>query len=141
MAWISQDYINNLIGSSTRAAVAPSTSVFNQFEATARVKVISVLQHAGYASPGTSLTDNLDSTHFLRMLCAAQWCREAFGARKGVKFPPSITDGFDLLNAVWEKKIPVPGMVPSTADGYGGSRFTSSAARPQQFSRSKLRGF
>lgn len=144
MAWIDTTYVDNLIGSSTRAAVAPNTAVFNQFEGVARVKVLAVLQHAGYASPGTALTTGLDSTHFLRMLAAAQWCREAFGNRKGVKFPPAITDGFDLLNAVWDKKIPVPGLSPSTADGYGGSRFsptTGTGARPQQFSRSKLSGY
>lgn len=144
MAWLTTTYVDNVIGSTTRSAVAPSTAVFNQFEATARVKVIAVLQHAGYASPGTSLTTGLDSTHFLRMLCAAQWCREAFGARKGIKFPPAITDGFDLLNAVWDKKIPVPGLSPSDEDGYGGSRFSATSgdsSRPQQFSRSKLAGF
>jgi hypothetical protein len=143
MAWIDQTYVSNLIGSDTRAAVAPSTAVFNQFEASARVKVIAVLQHAGYASPGSALTTGIDSTHFLRMLCAAQWCREAFGNRKGVKFPPAITDAFDLLSAVYEKKIPVPGMQPSASGGYGGSRFSSvsgSSGRPQQFSRSKLTG-
>jgi hypothetical protein len=144
MAWLTTGYLDNLIGSSTRSAVAPSTAVFNQFEATARVKVIAVLQHAGYSSPGTALTTGLDSTHFLRMLCAAQWCREAFGNRKGVKFPPAITDAFDLLNAVYDKKLPVPGMSPSTADGYGGSIFSATSgtsARPQRFSRSKLSGF
>lgn len=142
--WVDQTYLDNCISSGTRQAVAPSTAIFRQFEASARVKVIAILQHAGYASPGTALTTGLDSTHFLRMLCAAQWCREAFGNRKGIKFPPAITDAFDLLNAVYEKKIPVPGMSPATADGYGGSRFsatTGDSARVQQFSRSKLAGF
>ena len=144
MAWLTTTYVDNLIGQSTRAAVAPTTAVFNQFEGVARVKVIAVLQHAGYASPGTALTTGSDSTHFLRMLAAAQWCREAFGNRKGVKFPPAITDGFDLLSAVWDKKIPVPGLSPSTADGYGGALFSAtsgSGGRPQQFSRSKLSGY
>jgi hypothetical protein len=138
MAWLTMSYVDNAIGAPTRQAVAPSTAVFNQFEQTARVKVIAILQHAGYASPGTSLTTGLDSTHFLRMLCAAQ-----FASRKGIKFPPSAEDGFALLSAVYEKKIPVPGMSPSTSDGYGGSQFsatTGTSGRPQQFSRAKLAG-
>jgi hypothetical protein len=144
MAWISTGYLDNLLGQSTRLAVAPTTAVFDQFEGSARAKVVAVLQHAGYASPGTALTDGSDATHFLRMLASAQWCREAFGNRKGIKFPPAITDAFGLLDAVWDKKIPVPGLQPATADGFGGSRFSATSgtnAREQRFSRSKLSGF
>lgn len=139
--WLSVQYVDNLIGAQTRAAVAPTDPVFRQFEETARAKVIAVLQHAGYASPGTSLPTSGDAAAFLRMLCAAQWCREAFGNRKGISFPPSITDAFELLNAVYDRRIPVPGMHPSSADGYGGSRFSSRRDRPQVFSRRQLRGF
>ena len=144
MPWIDTAYVDNLIGQTTRLAVAPTTAVFNQFEGTARIKVAAVLQHAGYTSPGTSLTEGQDSTLFLRMLSAAQWCREAFGNRKGIKFPPAITDGFNLLDAVWDKRIPVPGLEPRAEDGYGGSRFTSTSGesgRPQVFSRRNLTGF
>lgn len=144
MAWIDTTYVDNLIGSTQRTAVAPSTSVFNQFESSARSNVIAVLQYAGYASPGSTLTSGTDATAFLQMLCAAQWCRSAFGNRKGLKFPPAITDAFELLNAVYEKRLPVPGMQPSTVGGYGGIRAsatTGDSARAQEFSRSKLSGF
>ena len=141
MAWIDSGYVDNLIGSTQRTAVAPTSTVFNQFEASARVKVIAVMLYAGYPSPGETLTAGTDTTAFLQLLASAQWVREAYGNRKGIKAPPAVDDAFNLLAAVYEKRIPIPGLTPTSTGGYGGSRFSRSsgtAPRPQQFSRSKI---
>ena len=142
--WVSRTYANIAVGTAVMNAIAPTTAVFNQYEHSARSKVLAILAHAGYESPGTALTDGTDSAAFLRSVCVAQLCREAAGNRKGITFPVAVTDAFELLNAVYEKRLPVPGMTPSTSAGYGGVKIsagTGSAARPQVFARGKLTGY
>lgn len=148
MAWITAGYVKAAITTATYNAVAPSTAVFTQFEAGARAHVSAVLQYAGYSSPGDSLTAGTHTTAFLQRLALGVWCRDVFAARKGIKhpLPEAAASALSTLEAVYEKKLPVPGGTPSTRDGYSGGQFSptnasSTDGRPQQFSRSKLSGF
>lgn len=144
MAWVSLTFMRVHVGTAAFNAVVPSQSVHDQFELGARATVLSVLQHAGYDSPGDTLTDGTAATGFLRKLCAAQLFREACGSRKGIRMPAAVTDGLELLAGVYEKRLPVPGMTPSVSAGYGGtvvSPSTGTSARPAQFTRAKLAGF
>jgi len=74
--------------------------------------------------------------------------RDAFQFRKGIRLPfdPSgtISEALFRLDALYNKKLPIPGMEPDTLAGYGGnisSPTTGTNARPSYFGPGKLRGF
>lgn len=144
MAWLTRTFVNLQVGTSFASAVAPSTAVFSQYELSARAFVLSVLQYAGYESPGTALTDGTVTTAFLRKLTVAQWCREASAYRPGIEFPKAIADDLGKLQAVYDRRLPVPGMTPSSDGGFGAvlsSPTSGTDARPQVFAPSKMTGF
>jgi hypothetical protein len=142
--WITTTFVDLQVGTAFRSALAPSTASFNQYELSARSFVESVLQYAGYASPGTALTDGTIATAFLRKLTVAQWCREASAYRPGIEFPKAIADDLALLQSVYDKRLPVPGSTPTSDGGYGAtltSPTTGPNARPQVFAPSKMTGW
>ncbi len=151
MAWVDQTYMNYFIGATQTtnlfAGSTPGTydsSVFAQFEAGARSTVVSVLQYAGYPSPGSTLTAGSDATAMLQKLVAAVMVRDAYSIRRGVNQATreGINETLGLLDAIYNKKLPISGMEPSSANGYGGVQFSptseySTNARPRVFN---LRG-
>lgn len=154
--WITTTYVTNLIGSTQRLAVAPDDTVFDQYELGARSTVISCLLANGYTNTpdgASSLTAGTLTTGFLQKLTAGVWLRDAFALRKGVQLPPVAQDAIAILNAMLSDARngtalapPVPGLSRSTSNGLGGTKFpattgTSDAARPQMFSRDRLRTF
>ncbi len=154
--WITTSYVDNLIGSTQRSAVAPTDAVFDQFEGAARAMVISCLQSNGYVgSPdgAAALTSGTLTTHYLQNLTAGWWCRSAYANRKGITLPQVAQDAIAVLNAMMADARngtslapPVPGLSRSTSDGLGGALFPPTSgggltARPQMFSRDKLRTF
>lgn len=150
MAWIDSTYLQNMIGSSQVTALGLTGDVLTQYEASARATVLAVLQFAGYASPGDSLTAGQVSTAFLQKLTAAILLRDAYGMRKGIRLSSEAADlisqGVGMLDAVYAKKLPVPGMEPVAQNGYGGVRFSPSSSsstngRVSQFARDKLTSF
>lgn len=150
MAWIDETYLQNLIGSGTVTALGLSTAgVFAQFEGSARSRVLAVIQYAGYPSPGSDLTSaDSDAANFLKACVASVMVREAMGMRKGIQLPETaqavINATLLQLDAVYEKRLPVPGMTPNSLGGYGGFKLTPSSGSsgvPQVWQRGKLRGF
>jgi hypothetical protein len=147
VTWVTSAYLDNTIGTAARTALGLSGGVLSQYEAEARSVVASALQYAGYSVPTTITTTSLSGA-FLAKLCAAHIVNNAFQYRKGVRLPfdPSgtITEGLAMLDAVHNKRLPVPGMTPDTLGGYGGSvgsPVTGDKARPAAFAVGKLRGF
>ena len=149
--WIDTDYMDAFIGEAQReklfsdAAGAYSATVFAQYELGARATVLAVMQYAGYADPGATLTAGLVSTGFLSKLLAAVMIRDAYSTRRGV-MSQSTTDAVSvtlgMLDAIYNKRLPIPGMEPVAANGFGGVQFTptssySTGSRPQVFN---LRG-
>lgn len=149
MAWIDTTYVGYLIGSTQLTALTGGdATLFAQFEASSRATVNSVLMEAGYPQQGSTVNTATDAGAFLAKLCAAVFVRDLYGNRKGIVLPPAVQDGLTLLDAVYAKKLPVPGLDRNTSNGVGGGQFpvssqtsTSDAARPQRFDRASLRGF
>jgi hypothetical protein len=147
MAWLTTSYLDAAITTAARTALGLTGAVFNQYEAEARAVVSSAIQYAGYAAP-TSIDTSSVSGAFLAKLTAAHIINNAFQYRKGVRLPfdptGTITEGLSMLDAVHNKKLPIPGMTPDTLGGYGGSTGSptvGTGARPSAFSVSKLSGF
>lgn len=148
MAWVDTDYLNRMIGTAARTALGLTGATFNHYEAAARGTVLSAMQYAGYSSPGTSV-DHLSPTGgFLAQLCAQVMVRDAYQYRKGVRLPfdPSgtISESLMRLDAIYNKKLPIPGLTPDLLGGYGGNESSSPVgtnARPTYFGPGKLSGF
>lgn len=147
MAWVDTTYIDNFIGSNQRqklyvdSAGSYDATVFAQFELSARATVVSVMQYAGYPNPGATLSSGEVSTGFLQKLVSAVMVRDAYSSRKGIRLGKevgdAITDSLAVLDAVYQKKLPIPGMEPVAKNGYGGVQFsptTGDNARTKAFS-------
>lgn len=137
MAIITAGYVNLAIGTSTRLALAPSTSAFNQYEVQARVTVQSKAAVAGY-----SIATN-DTNDFVQQLVLGQWYVKALGWRKGMALPPLVAEAVNDLILVSTGDLPIPGKTPNTRDAIGGVKF-SNASKPNgrfpYFSRSEFKG-
>ena len=142
MAWVTTTYVDAFIGQGQRVALFGTTAVFDQFEIGARATVQSVLQYAGYEALGSTLSAGTITEAFLQKLVAAIMVRDAYAMRKGIQLPQAaqdaITQSAGLLDAIYAKRLPVPGLDPAAADGYGGVRFTPSSiysvgGRPKRF--------
>lgn len=142
MAWVTTTYVDSFIGQGQRVALFPTSTVFDQYEIAARATVTSVMQYAGYADPGATLTTGSISEAFLQKITAAIMCRDAYSMRKGIQLPQGaqdmISQAAGLLDAVYSKRLPIPGMEPLSANGYGGVQFTSTSpyspgGRPKRF--------
>lgn len=149
MAWVTLANIQASITTSAAAALGlGSASVFAQYEAQARSTVVSVIQAAGYSAPSAiDVTDGLSGS-FLGKLTSALIIREAYQYRKGVRLPfdPSgtISEGLFLLDAVQNKRLPIPGMEPDTLGGIGGNEgapIYGTNAITSAFGPGKLTGF
>lgn len=149
MAWVTQAYLENAIGTSAVSALGLSNAtVLGQYELTSRAAVLSALQYAGYSSPGSTVDTATEAGAFLASLCAGLILRDAYQYRKGVRLPfdPSgtISEALFRLDALYNKRLPIPGMSPDTLAGYGGtaaSPQTGTNARPSYFGPGKLAGF
>lgn len=145
--WVTSGYLDNAITTAARTALGLSGGVLSQYELEARGVVASALQYAGYSVP-TSIDTTTVAGAFLAKLVAAHVINNAYQYRKGVRLPfdpqGTITEGLAMLDAVHNKRLPVPGMSPGTLAGYGGSEgapLTGPNARPQYFTPGKLVGF
>lgn len=148
MAWVDVDFINKMIGTAARTSLGLSGGTFSHFELAARGTVLSAMQYAGYADPGDTMDHTTVTGAFLAQLCAGVMIRDAFQYRKGVRLPfdPSgtISESLMRLDAIYNKKLPIPGLTPDTLAGYGGnvsSPTTGTNARPSYFGPGKLNGF
>lgn len=150
MPWVDQTYLTNAVGTAVVSALGlTSGDALTQYELDARAEVSSVIQYAGYSAPGPTMDAAASvSNAFLRSLCAGVILKKAYASRKGIRMSPdiadAITDARARLDAIYQKRLPVPGLTPSTRAGYGGSQFsptTGDDARSPVFSRSALRGF
>ncbi len=71
----------------------------------------------------------------------------AFARSPGIAWPggdlrDNVEASVAKLNAIYEKRLPVPGLVPSLVSGYGGtsaSPTTGDDARPARLSRAATR--
>lgn len=141
MAFIDTDYVDNAIGSDVRSNVAPDSNAFDQFEAMARAKVKAACAFAGYELGDTTTND------MVKMLTLGQWVWIAYGARKGLEVPGAILDSLRLLDGVRQGEVPIPGLTPSSRDGVGGTKFSTTSTnvassvdtRPRMFGRKQLK--
>lgn len=144
MAWITQTYMENMIGVEEAAQLWPSTPIFNQFEVAARATVISSIEHAGYTAPDTLDLSSVTGG-FLGKLIGGVLLRDGYSSRNGTELPAMAQEAVSMLDAIYDKRLPIPGLTPSTLDGYGGNKF-SKLNSPYQyrytyFGRDDLKGF
>lgn len=144
--WVDVDYLNNAIGSGQVYALQLSTSLggttptdrFTQYELMARARVIAVLQHAGYQAPSATLPtpasagDATDVANgFLQQMVASVLLNDVYALIPGISLPDktatAIGIGQSLMTAVYDKKLPVPGLTAVARDGYGGNKFNTTA--------------
>ena len=145
MAWVTTTTLGYAIGSGQVTALfSGDASTFAQFELEARATVVAVMQHAGYSAPADTLTAGTVSTGFLMKLVHALIEETAYSSRKGIQAPAGaaerIASARSLLDAIYQKKLPIPGLEPDTLAGIGGSKFsptTGDDARARAFA---LRG-
>lgn len=146
--WIDQTYLRNAVTPETVTALGlDDLDTFTQFEAEGRGKIASAMAFAGYPVPTTLSADSI-STPFLQSILAPLILRSALQLRKGIRLPtnpdPMISEAETLLDAVHNKRIPVPGMQATAANAYGGSQaspVTGLRGRPSVFGPGKLSGF
>lgn len=156
MAWTTSTRILRLLQNTTLrdrlfAVDAVFTqAVFDQYEQEARSRVVARLLYAGYSDPGTTLTADSTTEGFLAGIVEAIMVSEAFANSKGIQWPPGVErrveSALTELQLVYEKKLPVPGLTPSTESGYGGSSASETSedadsSRPQRMSREELAGY
>ncbi len=140
MAWITSGYMDKFIGATTRAALDASDSdTFDQYEEQARAIVQMFIEPQGYVDVGTTTTNVT-----LQLLCASHWYLLAASAKKGLEIPEAVKTGLALANAVFEGRMPIPGLDSNPADGVGGVKAsstseTSSAGRPRRWDRYSIR--
>lgn len=149
MAWVDAQYLDRVLGSTKLRQVlfavdgTYSAEAVTQAELAARATVVSYLLHAGYADPGPTLEAGAISTAFLADHCAALMIARAYSRAKGIAWPPGLQDSIAAslaqLESMREQKLPVPGLTPSTVNGYGGVNVSRPADRPAMFSRSALK--
>ena len=141
MAWITSAYMDNMITSTTRAALdGDDSTVFDQFEVQARVTVLMFITPQGYTAGTTTDNDTL------KLLAAGQWFMLALSGRKGIDIPEGVKQAVAMLGAVFDGKMPIPGLDQNTADGVGGVKAsldseTSTQGRPPRWKRSDLRNW
>lgn len=139
MAWITPEYLDNAIGTEQAQALGledgagAGTSRLDQYELEARTTVITVLQYVGYPSPLPVLVDSSDgaavTNSFLKKLAFAVLVRDVYNQVPGIVLTQEQSDaisvGLSMIDAVYNKKLPVPNMKVNTADGYGGAQFNT----------------
>lgn len=146
MAWVDQTYLISMIGTNQVTALGLTTGArLTQYELDARSTVQSVLQYAGYQQ----FTDTLDASNatvavtaaFLQKITAALIVRNALALLPGISLPEAvdaaITRSLSMLDAVYNKKLPVPNAQPSSAEVALGGAVFNTAATPRRFN---LRG-
>lgn len=140
MAWIDKTYLDNAIGTDQAQALGLEDSLgaltarFDQYELDGRSTVLSVLQYAGYSGVNSTLTDSDDTATvlnaFLKKLAFAILIQDAYSMLPGISMSQelrqAVTSGLTMLEEVYQKRLPPPGMTPDTANGYGGSQFNTS---------------
>lgn len=145
MAWVDSTHLGYVLGTGLRDALFPDSNALEQYELSARSTVESVMQYAGYASPGATLADSTSTTSgFLKKLVVAIMSRDAAAQRSGIVLPSAVSEGLMMLDQVYSRKLPIPGLTPGTRDGYGGSKFSATSGnsgRPAQLSRSALKSW
>jgi hypothetical protein len=138
MAILTSGYVDNSIGTATRAALAGTggSDRFAQYEEQARTTVIAKCKVAGY-----TIATN-DANAMVKELVLGQWYIKALGYKKGMQLPPLIAEQVNLLVQVQDGRVPIPGKTPSGQDAIGGVKFSGStkSGRFQYFSRSELNG-
>lgn len=152
MAWVDTDRMDNLLQSTLLRQKLFSLDgtftqgVFDQYEAEARAEIASYLLYAGYTPP-TELEAGSLTEAFLAGLCGALMCHNAFAKSKGIAWPAGLRESVEQtiakLTAIYDKKLPVPGLTPSGTGGYGGISTSSTnelidGSRPQRLSRKQL---
>lgn len=138
MAWLDGTYLQNAVGSPqgyslgllTTNSGTTTTSRFDQYELLARARVTGVLQFAGYPAPSATLSSasSADVTNaFLRQIACSILLNDCYALVPGIKITSeaqaSIRVGLTMLDAVYDKRLPVPGLTATAIDGYGGNQF------------------
>lgn len=145
MAWVDSTHLGYVLGTTLRDALFPDANAVTEYELSARATVESVMQFAGYVSPGATLSDSTSTTTgFLKKLVTAIMCRDAAATRHGITLPSAVSEGLMMLDQLYNRKLPIPGLTPGTRDGYGGSKFSPTSGdsgRPAQMSRSALKSW
>lgn len=155
MAWVDTDYVDNVLGSTQLRSIlfsvggTFSATAFTQAEASARARVLSYIEQAGYSNPGETIDATTVSGALLADLVASLMIARAFARGRGIQWPPGIQDSVAAsladLESIRLGELPIPGMTASTTTGYGGvttsvtSSSTSTSTRPQVFSRDALK--
>jgi len=147
--WVDGQYLQQAIGSAqgyalgllTTSTGTTTTSRFDQYELLARSRVIACLQFAGYPAPSSTLPtyaagDQGEVTNaFLRQLVSAILLNDCYALVPGIELPEktqsAISLGVSMCDAVYNKRLPVPGLTAVPENGYGGVQV--SAGRPQRF--------
>lgn len=133
--WISDTYLTNAIGSAqvTALGLTAASARLVQYELNARARVISALQHAGYSSPGDTLSTTTaaeqETAAFYQQLACAALLSDAYAFIPGIDLPQqvqaAINRGLNMIDAVYDKRLPVPNVQPDGFDGIGGTRFNT----------------
>ena len=144
MAWVTTTTLGYAIGSGQVTALfGGSQPTFDQFELGARGTIGAVLQHAGYEIP-TTLTADTAATGLIMQIAHALIEEQAYATRKGIAMPQASTDRIagarSLLDAIYSKKLPIPGWEPSTLAGIGGSKFSPTTGDSARAAALNLRG-
>lgn len=144
--WIDGTYVQNAIGSDqgyslgllTTSTGTTTTDRFTQYELLSRSRVIACLQFAGYPAPSATLDTPADAADpvnvtnaMLRQMQAAVLFKDCYALVPGIELPSGAADaiatGIAMLDAVYAKRLPVPGLSAVPLDGYGGSQFNTTA--------------
>lgn len=144
MTWLDGTYLQNAIGSDqgyslgllTTLTGTTTTDRFTQYELLSRSRVIACLQFAGYPAPSATLATPADAADpvnvtnaMLRQMQMAVLLKDCLAMVPGIELAASAADaiatGISMLDAVYAKRLPVPGLTATALDGYGGSKFNT----------------
>ena len=133
MAFITQAYIDSMIGSSDAAALIGTPVEMAASIALATSLVESALQSGGYSAlAGTYAADSLDCPELIRVITYAAWLRHA-SARHNIEVPEVIFDAYDQIKHLREGVIEIAGVSRSVVRSMGGITSTSTTDYPRVF--------
>lgn len=139
MAYITQAYIESMIGSADANALVDSPVEMAASIALATALVESALQSGGYsARADTYAADSLDCPELIRVITYSAWLRHA-SARRNIEVPEVIYDAYDQIKHLRDGSIEIAGVSRSVVRSMGGITSTSTEDYPRVFRNLRTR--
>ena len=136
MAYITQQYVEDMIGADKALDLVPTAAEMSRAIAYATTQVEMALQSAGYttAVPATVYaSDASDCPDSISALAFAAWAKHAYSRNDIGDVPGDVWAAWKQVDDLRNGTLELPGMTRSTSRSVGGFSSTSTTASPRIF--------